>query len=129
MPGLRCGASLCQFISVEGTMDQMLQHLSLHAQTAHPVQQQQGNGVAKAKVDRPTLHAAIDQEGWSFFIYDWENYKAAMNITGNMIPAHLYGCLDEELKRDIQKANQGVSAASMTKENLLLALKKLAVKE
>ena len=110
-------------------MDQMLQHLSLHAQTVHPVQQQQGNGAARGKVDRPTLHAAIDQEGWSFFIYDWENYKAAMNITGNIISAHLYGCLDEELKRDIQKANQGVSAASMTKENLLLAVKKLAVKE
>ena len=92
------------------------------------MQQNQG-GAARGKMARPTLHAAIDQEGWSFFIYDWENYKAAMNITGNMIPAHLYGCLDEELKRDIQKANQGVSAASMTKENLLLALKKLAVKE
>ena len=37
MPGLRCGASLCQFTSAEGTMDQMFWHLSLHAQTAHPV--------------------------------------------------------------------------------------------
>ena len=73
MPGLRCGASLCQFVSEEGTMDQKLQHLSLHAQTAHPVQQQQGNGAARGKVDRPTLHTDIDQEGWSFFNYDWEN--------------------------------------------------------
>lgn len=110
-------------------MDQMLQHLALHAQTAHPIQQNQGNGAARGKVDRPTVHAAIDQEGWSFFMYDWENYKAAMNIKGTAVSAHLYGCLDEELKRDLQRANQGESAASMTEENLLLAIKKLAVKD
>ena len=42
--------------------------------------------------------------------------------------AHLYGCLDEELKKDLQKSNQGVAAADMTEAALLEAIKKLAVK-
>ena len=40
--------------------------------------------------------------------------------------AHLRGCLDEELKRDLHKTDQGVEAADMTEAALLEAVKKLA---
>ena len=126
---LQCTAPQCAFKTMQGTVDQVLQHLSLHAQTAHPVQQAQGGGTARGKVDRPTMKPACDQESWAFFLYDWENYKSAMNITGNAISAHLFGCLDEELKRDLQKAHQGVAAATMSEADLLQAIKRLAVKE
>ena len=43
--------------------------------------------------------------------------------------AHLYGCLDDELKRDLQKSNQGVQAADMTEVDMMAAIKKFAVKE
>jgi hypothetical protein len=52
-----------------------------------------------------------------------------MGIMGGTTSAHLYGCLDQELKRDLQKSNQGVAAADMTEAALLEAVKKLAVKE
>ena len=126
---LQCTAPQCAFKTMQGTVDQVLQHLSLHAQTAHPVQQAQGGGTARGKVDRPTMKPACDQESWAFFLYDWDNYKSAMNITGNAISAHLFGCLDEELKRDLQKAHQGVAAATMSEADLLQAIKRLAVKE
>ena len=77
---LQCTAPQCAFKTTQGTVDQALQHLSLHAQTAHPVQQAQGGGTARGKVDRPTMKPACDQESWAFFLYDWENYKSAMNI-------------------------------------------------
>ena len=126
---LQCTAPQCAFKTTQGTVDQALQHLSLHAQTAHPVQQAQGGGTARGKVDRPTMKPACDQESWAFFLYDWENYKSDMNITGNATSAHLFGCLDEELKRDLQKAHQGVAAATMSEANPLQAIKRLAVKE
>ena len=40
MPGLACGSQQCEFVSMEGTPEQKLQHLSLHTQATHPQQQQ-----------------------------------------------------------------------------------------
>ena len=130
MPGLACGSQQCEFVSMEGTPEQKLQHLALHAQTAHPVQQpHQVSGAPRGKVDRPTLRPVSDLESWEFFRYQWANYKTAMGITGGTTSAHLYGCLDEELQRDLQKSNQGVVASDMTEADLLEAVKKLAVKQ
>ena len=115
---------------MEGTPAQQLQHLALHAQTAHPVQQpHQVSGAPRGKVDRPTLRPASDLESWEFFRYQWANYKTAMGITGGTTSAHLYGCLDEELQRDLQKSNQGIVASDMTEADLLEAVKKLAIKQ
>ena len=126
MPSLSCDSTLCDFVSVDGTLEQKLQHLSIHLQMAHPVQQHhQGGGAPRGKVDRPTLRSVSNLESWEFFRYDWANYKTAMGTTS----AHLYGCLDEELKRDLQKSNQGVAAANITETALLEEVKKLAVKE
>ena len=78
---------------------------------------------------RPTLKSGVDQAEWSHFEYEWDNYKTAMGITGNTTSAHLYGCLEEDLRRDLQKSNPAVRAADMTEGNLLAAAKRLAVKE
>ena len=130
MPGLPCDSALCDFISTDGTLEQKLQHLSIHAQTAHPVQQHHhGGGAPRGKVDRPTLRPVSSLENWEYFRYEWANYKTAMGITGGTTSAHLYGCLDEELKRDLQKSNQGVAAADMTEAVLMEAIKRLAVKQ
>jgi hypothetical protein len=111
-------------------LEQKLQHLSIHAQTVHPLQQHhQGGGAPRGKVDRPTLRPVSDLKSWEFFRYEWANYKTAMGIKGGTTYAHLYGCLDEELKRNLQKSNQGVAADDMTEAALLEAIKKLDVKE
>ena len=52
-----------------------------------------------------------------------------MGIAGGTTSAHLYGCLDEKLKKDLQKSNQGVPAVDMTEAALMEAVKKLAVKK
>ena len=70
-----------------------------------------------------------DHEGWEFFKYEWSNYKTAMGISGATTSAHLYGCLDEELKKDLQKSSQGKAASEMTEDDLMSAIKKLAVKQ
>ena len=89
-------------------MEQKLHHLSIHSQTTHPVQQHhKGGGATRGKVDQPTLRPVSDLKSWEFFRYKWANYKTAMGITRSTNSAHLYGCLDEELKKDLQKSNQG----------------------
>ena len=65
-------------------------------------------------MDRPTLWPVSDLESLEFFGYEWANYKTAMGITGGTTSAHLYGCLDEEAKKDLQRSNQVVAAADMT---------------
>ena len=70
----------------------------------------------------------IDLESWEFFRYERANYKMVMGITGGTTSAHLYGGLDEKLKKDLQKSNQRVASADMTEAALLEAIKKLAVK-
>ena len=90
MPGLPCDSALCDFVSADGTLEQKLQHLAIHAQTAHPVQHHhQGGGAPRGKVDRPTLKPVSDRETWEFFRYEWANYKTAMGITGATTSAHL----------------------------------------
>ena len=82
MPGLTCDSALCDFVSADGTLEQKLQHLAIHAQTAHHVQQQhQGGGVLRGKVHRSTLQPVSNLESWEFFRYERANYKTAMGIT------------------------------------------------
>ena len=99
MSGLKCDAPGCEFVSMEGeakaSVEQKLQHLALHIQTAHPqaqqtqTQQAPGNNSSRGKVDRPVLRPVCDQEGWEFFKYEWSNYKTAMGISGTTTSAHL----------------------------------------
>ena len=126
----------CTFVSAEGALAEQLQHLGFHVQTAHPqpqpqqqpVQQPQPqhHGNPRGKVDRPTLQPNSNREGWDFFRYDWDNYKTAMGISGATTSAHLYGCLDDELKKDLQRSNQGVTAGNMSEVDVMAAIKKLA---
>ena len=75
------------------------------------------------------MRPVSDLKSWEFFRYKWANYKTAMGITRSTNSAHLYGCLDEELKKDLQKSNQGVAAADMTEAALMEAIKRMAVKQ
>ena len=52
-----------------------------------------------------------------------------MGITGDTTSAHLYGRLEEDLRRDLQKSNPAERVADMTEGNFLAAAKRLAVKE
>ena len=101
-----------------------------HAQVRNDSSQQQSARVAtpRGKIDMPKLAAHCSSEQWDDFIYDWHNYKTAMGIDGQVLSAYLYGCLEEELCRDLRKSNPTVQASDMEEENLLKAVKELTVK-
>ena len=120
---------------VEGSV--ALEILKMHREDAHRGQaHQQPQGQAetrqsapRGKIDMPSLTANCTSEQWEDFLYDWKNYKKAMGITDNIASAYLYGCLEDELRKDLRKSNTSVVASDMTELDLLKAVKKLTVKE
>ena len=48
------------------------------------------------------LKPLSDLKSCEFFRYEWANYKTAMGVAGGTTSAHLYSCLEEELKKDLQ---------------------------
>ena len=83
------------------------------------------NPVPRGKIDMPTLPAHCTSDRWDDFLYDWKNYKAAMGITDTVASAYLYGCLEEELRRDLRMSNPTVVASEMIEADLLKAVKNL----
>ena len=55
-------------------------------------------------------------------------YKTGMAITANVLPTALFYCCDTNLRTDIMRDLQD-DVANMTEEDLLNAIKRLAVKE
>ena len=111
-----------------------LEILKMHRTDRHAGNQQQAPAVEtrgpapRGKIDMPTLPAHCTSDRWDDFLYDWKNYKTAMGITDTVAYAYLYGCLEEELRRDLRKSNPTVVASEMAEADLLKAIKKLTVK-
>ena len=110
-----------------------LEILKMHRSDAHPNQgHQQLHGHAepqqptpRGKIDMLTLTANCTSDQWDDFVYDWKNYKKAMGIADDIASAYLYGCLEDELRKDLRKSNPSVVASDMTEVDLLNAVKKI----
>ena len=102
-----------------------LEMLKMHRVDSHSVQQQVSVSdgprapAPRGKIDMPTLTAHCTSDKWEDFLYDWKNYKAAMGISDNVASAYLYGCLEEELRRDLRKSNPTAIASKMVKREEL----------
>ena len=113
-----------------------LEMLKMHRSDCHAsTNTQPGSGNSEArvsgprgKIDMPNLSAHCSIEQWEDFLYDWKNYKTAMSITDSVASAYLYGCLEDELRRDLRKSDPTVVASEMAEKDLLSAVKKLTVK-
>ena len=100
---------------------------TLQPQPTNTQAEPRGSG-PRGKIDMPTLSAHCSSDQWEDFLYDWKNYKTAMSITETVASAYLYGCLEEELRRDLRKSNPTVVASEMAEQDLLRAVKRLTVK-
>lgn len=108
--------------------------LSVHSQGAHTAP-----GVAAAapsaapntkleRVRRPTISAAGSSEDWSYFLTRWGDYVAATNVTGKDKVIQLLECCNEQLRKDLTR-NAGGSLTNKTADEVMEAIKKLAVRE
>ena len=80
------------------------------------------------KVRRPTVSAAGSSEEWSYFLTRWQDYVEATKVTGKDRVVQLLECCDEQLRKDLTR-NTGGSLTNKTVDEVMAAIKKLAVRE
>ena len=80
------------------------------------------------KLDPPTVSAGCDPDQWSAFTRQWDMYKVGMAITDNVLPTALFYCCNTDLRTDIMR-DLRQDVATMAEEDLLAAIKRLAVKD
>ena len=80
------------------------------------------------KVRRPTITSAGTSEEWSYFITRWQDYAEATRVEGKDKVIQLLECCDEQLRKDLTR-NAGGSLTNKPVEEVLQAIKKLAVRE
>ena len=77
---------------------------------------------------RPSITAAGTGEDWAYFLARWEEYKAAIGVTGRELILQLLGCCGKELWKDLTP-NAGGSHADKSEAVVLAAIKLLAVRQ
>ncbi|XP_063956770.1 uncharacterized protein LOC135154494 [Lytechinus pictus] len=96
--------------------------------TAHSTIHTSGQAAKVEKVKRPTIAAAGTSEEWAYFKSRWSDYVDATKITGKDKVVQLLECCDEPLRKDLTRAAGG-SLTNKTEDEVLTAIKKLAVRE
>jgi hypothetical protein len=96
--------------------------------TAHSVTHAPGPAVKIERVRRPTITSAGTSEDWTYFLSRWKDYVSATKIEGRNKVVQLLECCDEQLRKDLTRS-VGSGLTEQTEEHVLLAIKKLAVRE
>ena len=130
MPKHRCPFPECENETDDVTDDLAAVLISVHSKGAHsPGQAHTGSAHAKVeKVKRPTVSSAGTSEEWSYFKTRWSDYVEATHIQGKEKVIQLLECCDEQLRKDLTR-NSGGSLTNKSPEEVLEAIKKLAVRE
>lgn len=107
--------------------------LSVHSTGTHSAQASQPQITTTTtarveKVRRPTTTAAGSSEDWAYFLTRWQDYVEATKIQGKDLIIQLLECCDEQLRKDLTR-NAGGSLTNNTADEVLAAIKKLAVRE
>lgn len=131
MPKYKCLFLECTYetADVEDALAAVL--ISVHSNGTHvaaPTHSQHTNAAKIERVKRPMISAAGSSEEWTYFLTRWQEYVDATQITGKDKVLQLLECCDDNLRKDITQ-NAGGSLANKTVEQVLEAVKKLAVRE
>ena len=104
--------------------------LEFHLKHVHPPTQPvvQAPSASVLKLKPPHISASSSPDQWSAFKRQWSMYKVGMAIQPPMVSTALFHCCDDDLRTDIMRDVQD-DVASMPEDDLLNAIKRLAVKE
>ena len=100
--------------------------LNAHATTHQAQRAAQAARVERVK--RPEISSAGTTEEWMYFQSRWGDYTKATKLVGPDRVLQLLECCDEQLRRDLTR-NAGGTLAGGTEEEVLAAMKALAVRE
>ena len=134
MPVINCPYPQCSYATDDITEALAATMLTIHASGAHPPTGSvatSSNSTVQCKEDkvkRPSVGLAGTTYDWTYFTTRWAEYKSATGITGNKLVLQLLECCEEDLRKDITRAAGG-SLASKTENEVLEAIKRLAIRE
>ena len=80
------------------------------------------------KVKRPSITSAGTTEDWLYFKSRWGDYVKATKLEGTDRVIQLLECCNEQLRNDLTR-NGGGTFAEMTEDQVLTAIKSLAIRE
>ena len=131
MPKHNCPFPACEYETADVTDDLAAVLLTVHSKGFHsapPAQASHNSAARVEKVRRPTISSARTSEEWSYFITRWQDYAEATKVEGKDKVTQLLECCDEQLRKDLTR-NAGGSLTNKSAEEVLEAIKKLAVRE
>ena len=127
MPVVRCPIEGCEYETpdVEPVVAAAL--ITTHA-TSHQASSQPPQVARVEKVKRPNVSSAGTTEDWQYFKSRWGDYVKATKLEGTDRVIQLLECCDDQLRKDLT-TNAGGSLTGMTEEQVLQAIKTLAIRE
>lgn len=126
MPQVKCPIAGCDYETIDAEAIIVAALLNTHA-TTHTGGG--GNSAKAEKVKRPTISIGCTNEDWQYFISRWQDYTEATQVTGKELILQLLECCDEDLRKDLTRTAGGKTMTDKTKEQVLGAIKILAVRQ
>ena len=125
MPAVQCSIPGCDYVTDDLDAAIVAALITAHCTTHAP----EPVTIAKVeKVKRPVISTAGTSEEWVYFESRWSDYIEATKIAGRDKVVQLIECCDEQLRKDLTRSAGG-SLTNKTEQEVLAAIKKLAVRE
>ena len=126
MTAVRCPYPDCTY-STSADLDPAVTAVVL---STHAMSHSRASKAKPAPVKRPEISSGGTTENWSYFTTRWKAYSGAVQLSAQDTTIQLLECCDAKLRRDITRNAVGpVRLEDMTEENLLKAIRALAVRE
>ena len=128
MPIISCPVNGCEWTSddLDGAFAAVIvQQLQMHDKTTHSTLPTENH---KLKIDSPEIGVGANPEEWSAFTRQWSMYKTGTGIPNPKLSTALFYCGSKDLRQDLMR-DLREDVAAMSEEDLLAAMRRLAVKE
>ena len=128
MPSISCPVEDCEWKSDDlgGAFAAVIvQQLQMHDKSTHSTPPAENH---KLKLDLPEIGVGANPEEWSAFTRQWSMYKTGTGIPNPKLSTALFYCGSKDLRQDLMR-DLREDVATMSEEDLLAAMRRLAVKE
>ena len=126
MPVIKCPVDGCDYSTPD--LEAVIGAALLNAHTTTHQARGPPQAARVERVKRPDISSAGTTEDWIYFQSRWGDYTKATKLVGPDRVLQLLECCDEQLRRDLTR-NAGGTLAGETEEDVLAAIKALAVRE
>ena len=127
MPVVQCPIEGCDYRTPDVDPVIAAALITTHA-TSHQAPSQPMQTMRVEKVKGSTVSSAGTTEDWQYFKSRWSDYVRATKLEGTDRVIQLLECCDDQLRKDLTRIAGG-SLTSMTEDQVLEAMKTLAIRE